>query len=73
MNELKNRVTEEPEKVSRRKRMRMGALQSKLERLTECQRYAALNFGDEFTTETRTFTFVPCAGFDKLCTGGTME
>jgi hypothetical protein len=46
---------------------------SELEGMAGSQRYATLDLGDEFNTEASAFTFVPCACFDKLCTGSTMK
>jgi len=45
----------------------------KLERAAGCQRYTALDLGDELDTEAEAFAFVPRAGFDKLGTGGAMK
>ncbi len=51
----------------------IAANNSKLERMAGCQRYTALNLGNELNAEAKAFAFVPRAGFDKLCTGGTMK
>ncbi len=45
----------------------------KLEMMAGCQRYTALKLGNELNAEAKAFAFVPHAGVDKLCTGGTMK
>lgn len=46
---------------------------SELERMVGCRGYAALDLGDEFSTETKPLTFVPRACCNKLRTGGMMK
>ena len=45
----------------------------KLERMCRCQRYTTVNLSHELKSEAKSLTFIPCACFDELCTGGTMK